>query len=401
MQPFSSIKVVDLTHVIAGPFCTFQLAVMGANVIKVESPSLPDMVRATGIDFPKGEAGLSFGFVSQNSNKKAVAIDLKTEEGKQILRELCKGADIFVENYRSGAMAELGFDYESVKSIQPDIIYCSMTGYGQDGPLGKRTAYDNVIQAFSGLMGATGSDETGPMKVGPPVLDYGTGIQAAYAIAAALFQRTKTQQGQYIDIAMLDSALMLMSSNITHYQQNGKLHPTTGNMSSFNAGYGCYPTADGLLMIGAYTSKQVSDMWEVLGDSEHAKEFIGLQSSAMSDFLVADTEKLHEVLLAKTASEWEILFNEHKVPAARVRQVDETLADPHLQCRTVMQSAGNSASSATYPTASFKYAQGGGPVLHSDPPVLGQHTHEVLTDLGYNAQQIKDLADKNIVSLNN
>ena len=412
MQPFSSIKVIDLTHVIAGPFCTYQLAVMGAEVIKIELPSSPDMVRATGIQFPSGEYGLGPMFTSQNANKRAISIDLKTSQGKEILRKLIHGADILVENYRSGALANLGFDYESVKSIQQDIIYCSMTGFGQQGPLGQRTAYDNVIQAFSGLMSANGPEHSDPVKVGPPVLDYGTGIQAAYAIAAALFQRTRTGKGQYIDIAMLDAALMLMSSNVTSFHQNGKLNSRAGNMSSFNAGYGCYPTLDGLIMIGAYTGRQVCNLWTALGDPDHGEKLASLNPPEMESFIKQDTERLSKLLMAQSASYWEERLNQYKVPAARVRTLNETLAEEQLQHRTVIQNAGTKNSHSTnriadknrdesqfqYPTAAFKFNDNAGPKLHSAPPVFAQHTREVLSELGYNAQQIKSLEDQKVIS---
>ena len=226
MQAFNDIRVIDLTHVIAGPFCTYQLAVMGADVIKIEPPQNPDMSRTSGVPLSDEDgANLCSDFTAQNANKRALCIDLKRDEGKAILRRLIADADVFVENYRSGAMTKIGFDYAAVKALCADIIYCSITGFGQTGPLAERTAYDNVIQAYSGLMSATGDAQNAPLKVGPPVLDYGTGIQAAFAIAAALYQRAKNGEGQRIDVAMLDAAIMLMSSHVTRYQHAGELAP--------------------------------------------------------------------------------------------------------------------------------------------------------------------------------
>ena len=398
MQPFSDITVVDLTHVIAGPFCTYQLAVMGADVIKIEPPAAPDMLRARGASEPFGEEGLGPMFTSQNANKRSISIDLKTEQGKDILRRLLGRADVLVENYRSGALDALGFGYKEVQEVKPDIIYCSMTGFGQQGPIGNRTAYDNVIQAYSGLMSASGDADTGPVKVGPPVLDYGTGIQAAFAISAALYQRTHTGMGQRIDIAMLDSAIMLMSANVTYFDQNGQPMPRTGNMSAFNAGYGCYPTREGSIMIGAYTGAQVRNMWIALGDPEHGETLGSLQPGAMADHLQQDSARLASILLQKTAAEWENILNDHRVPAARVRAIDETLAEPQLESRSVVQSVDQDPGNQKFPVASFRYDHGG-PRINRLPPVFAQHTREVMGDLGYNEFQIEELAASGVIAI--
>ena len=390
MQAFSNIRVIDLTHVIAGPFCSYQLAVMGAEVIKVEPAQNPDMLRARSNEFPAGEQGLGSFFASQNANKKALCLDLKSAQGQTIIKQLIATADVFIENYRTGAMAKLGLAFEDVKKIKADIVYCSMTGFGQQGPLSERTAYDNVIQAYSGLMAANGDEQTAPVKIGPPILDYGTGIQAAFAIAAALYQRTFTRQGQYIDIAMLDSALMLMSSNITQYNEFKELLPRSGNDSAFNAGYCCYQTLEGLLMLGAYTGEQVKNMWIVLGDPEHAEQMKNLRPPAMKDHLKTDQTRISKLLLNKSACEWEHLFNQQKVPAARVRSLDETLTDEQLNFRSVMQSPVNESENMRLPAASFMFADNGPKINHS-APILGQHTNEILKELGYSEVEISEL----------
>ena len=337
MQPFSNIRVIDLTHVIAGPFCTYQLAVLGADVIKIEPPATPDMVRARKAGFPNGEDGLGAVYTSQGANKRAISIDLEHSSGKEILSRLVEDADVLVENYRAGALAGLGFGYETVKSIRPDIIYCSLTGFGQTGPDGSRTAYDNVIQAASGLMASNGTAETSPIKVGPPVLDYGTGAQAAFAIAAALFQRTTTGKGQYIDIAMQDAALILMSSHVNHILKHGESPRLSGNSNPHSAGYGCYETKDGLLMIGAYNGSQASRLWDVLGDSGHGKELASLQPPGFEAHFDRDHERIAEILKTREASSWELALRENGVPAARVRTLEQALKDTQLGSRNAIQ----------------------------------------------------------------
>ncbi|MEM7194451.1 MAG: CoA transferase [Pseudomonadota bacterium] len=405
MPALSNIRVVDLTHVVAGPFCTFQLAVMGADVIKIEPPLKPDMCRAKSTDFPSGEDGLGPFFTSQNANKKSLPVDLDSEDGRALVFRLIESADVLVENYRSGAMAEIGLDYESVKRIRPDIIYCSMTGFGQTGPKGQHTAYDNVIQAFSGLMAANGDETTAPVKIGPPILDFGTGIQAAFAISCALLQRAHTGQGQYIDIAMVDAALMLMSCNLTYLQQNGTVPPLGGNDSRFNAGYCCYTASDGeQLMLGAFTGTQVADLWAVLGDADYGERFRGAQAPAMIPSVDSDKRRIAEIIRTRTAQEWEDELNTNKVPAARVRTLDQTLRENQLDYRSVLQTPesadpDNAAHRRqSFPTAAFSYLDDG-PALKTPPPVFAEHAHEILGGLGYSSEEILDLANRGVIAL--
>ena len=404
MQAFSNVRVIDLTHVIAGPFCTYQLAVMGADVIKVEPPENLDMSRTSGaladVESRAEKSDMHSDFTAQNANKRGVCIDLKSVEGGEILRRLLADADVFVENYRSGALAKIGFDYAAVKALKPDIIYCSITGFGQRGPLAERTAYDNVIQAYSGLMAATGDADTAPLKVGPPVLDYGTGIQAAFAIAAALYQRTISGKGQHIDVAMLDAAIMLMSSHVTRFHHAGELVPVTGNNSAFNAGYCCYDTGEGLLMLGAYTGMQVKNMWAVLGDPDHGEALENLTPMAMGDYFEDDVRRIAEILRDKTADQWEVEFNRGRVPAAKVRELDQALADPQLGGRAVLQSASVDDQPAfrDLPVAAFQYAENG-PRLRFPPPLPAQHTGEVLREIGYDDAQLLRLEKQGVIKL--
>lgn len=398
MQAFSALRVIDLTHVIAGPFCTYQLAVMGADVIKIESPQAPDMVREDGPLAEEVARGMGSVFTAQNANKRSIALDLKSPEGRDIAITLIRDADVLVENYRSGALAELGLGYQGIRKINPDIIYCSLTGFGQTGPKAQHTAYDNVIQAFSGLMASTGDEHTAPMKVGPPVLDYGTGAQAAFAIAAALFQRSQTGEGQYIDIAMLDSALMLMSANITHYHAAGKPAALTGNNSASKPGYACYSTAKGLLMIGAYTSKQHAAMWRVLGSERRAQAAESASLAEIGAQMDEDIQAISAVLETKSADEWEALMNQAKVPAARVRTVDETLAHEQVLSRSVIQAQADAGASGPLPVASFRYNHHG-PQVNTPPPLHGQHTREILSSLGFSAEKIAALQRSGVVKL--
>jgi crotonobetainyl-CoA:carnitine CoA-transferase CaiB-like acyl-CoA transferase len=396
MLAFYNIRVIYLTHVKAGPFCNYQLSVMGAEVIKIEQPLQPDMVRADGADLAQAKLGMGSMFCAQNANKKSLPINLKTVAGREILLKLIEDADVVVENYRPGAMAALGLSYDDARAVREDIIYCSLSGFGQTGPLSERTAYDNVIQAYSGLMAATGDAQTAPTKVGPPVLDYGTGIQAAFAIAAALYQRRRSGEGRYIDVAMLDAALMLCSSTMTQVHSNGQPPDPPGNQSANNAAYGCFNTADGKLMLGAYTGAQCARAWQVMGDSEHGEQMRSMVTWQLQAFADTDRQRITDIMLSDTAANWEQRFNQAKVPAARVRQMDETLADPHLSYRSVLQQSEKNSDDTLYPTAAFTYSSYG-PRIQTAPPVLGQHRRDLLQGLNYTDEDIQDLMAKSII----
>src|SRR5215467_10462917 len=223
-RPFEGIRVIDVTHVLAGPFATYQLAVLGADVIKVEHPDDPDQSRGGGTDAVLNRAQLGTSFLAQGSNKRAITLDLKTECDRGVLKKLVATADVFVENYRPGALEALGLGYEALSAVNPRLIYASFSAFGQTGPRREQTAYDHVIQATSGIMAMTGTEDVHPIKFGAPAIDYATGMTGAFALASALFQRARTGRGQRIDMAMLDVALILASSLVTGYTRNG-VHP--------------------------------------------------------------------------------------------------------------------------------------------------------------------------------
>src|SRR5438132_10880216 len=223
-RPFEGIRVIDVTHVLAGPFATYQLAVLGADVIKVEHPDDPDQSRGAGTDKALNRANLGTAFLTQASNKRSITLDLKAEKDREILKKLVTTADVFVENYRPGALEALGLGYETLAKVNPWLIYASFSAFGHTGPRREQTAYDHVIQATSGIMAMTGTKDVHPVKFGSPAIDYATGMTGAFALASALFQRERSGRAQRIDMAMLDVAMILMSSHLTGYLRNG-VHP--------------------------------------------------------------------------------------------------------------------------------------------------------------------------------
>lgn len=397
-QPFNGVRILDLTHVLAGPFSTFQLACLGADVIKVESPNNPDMTRSEGVDVDQNRNGYGSYFYSQNAGKRAVCINLKSEEGKEILWRLIATADVLVQNYAGNALEQLGFGYEAVAKANPSLIYCKISGFGSTGPKADHPAYDVVIQAYSGLMAANGEANSEPVRVGPPMVDYGTGAQAAFAISAALYQRQQTGHGQFIDVSMLDAALMLMSALVVDTSITNTAPQAHGNAHPNYAGYNTYPTASGSLMIGAWTNKQFAALMTVLGHHDRAHAITETPRENIGNTRDADAELIACSLLEKTADEWEEILNQAHVPAARVRTLNETLQEEQLTFRGVMQTVPNthSACPGKLPVTAFTYHHGT-PSIASAPATLGQHTNQILEEVDFGADDIEQMRSNGIV----
>ena len=389
IRPLDQIRVLDFTHVLAGPFCTYQLAVMGADVIKIESASRPDMMRINGPDTLLAKRAMGLHYQTQASNKRAMTLDLTHSDSIEILDKLLSDADVLVVNYRRKAAKKLNIDYERVNTINPQLVYCSLTGFGQTGPKADHAAYDNVIQAFSGLMAATGTQDSGPTRVGPPVLDYGTGAQAALAIVSSLFQRERTGEGNCIDVAMLDAAMMLMSSTVTDTAISSTPPVRPGNRS-VRATYGCYQTRDGELMVGAYTREQIIKLWKALGRQDKAQVALCLAQENLDDAYDEDTQILVDVFCCKSAEQWEAILNEADVPASRVRSLDESLKEPQVKSRMVTQNVHSPSrvnAQLTIPVAAWQ-SKHSSPRADTPPPLVGQHTDEILLALGLTVAQI-------------
>src|SRR6266851_1705815 len=374
-RPFEGIRIIDITHVLAGPFAAYQLAVLGAEVIKVEHPDEPDQSREGGADRALNRRNMGTSFLTQGSNKKSITLDLKTEAGRNILKKLVARADVLVE-------------------INPRLIYCSISAFGQDGVRREQTAYDHVIQATSGIMASTGTEEVNPIKIGAPAVDYASGTMGAFALASALFQRERTGKGQHIDLAMLGVAMMMQASLMTGYFRNGSEPKPHGNKQPF-ATNSAYDASDGMVMIGASNIRQQARFWRAV----ERPDLIKTDNEARVDEREREARIIAAIIKSKTADEWEVYFQARHVPAARVRTMAEALDDPHFKDRRVFHRFGSVPGvdgPFAVPLAAFKFAHGG-PSIETPPPQMGADTEAVLGELGYAAGEIAALRAAQVI----
>lgn len=379
-QPLNGIRIVDFTHVVAGPLATHLLRLMGAEVIKIETPQ-GDPLR--NYSLVPGERGMAPAFVGINAGKKSVILDLKSPDGKAAAQSLIASADIVVENFRPGVMDRLGFGFDALKALKPDILFCSVSGFGQKSPLRDHPAIDQIVQSMSGLMNVSGEKDDGPIRIGIPIVDTFCGVLAALAMLSALIQRERFGgKAQRIDVAMLDATMVMMLAVVNPFLINGTEFERCGNR-----GFSRAPTADtfdckqGQLTIGAVQENQVTRLYDVLGLQHLADD----PRFADRDTRMANDTALQAELLrafgTKTATEWGPLLAEAGVPAGEVLNFDDVLDRGWLDDRDLVLSIPCDGSSANILNAGFRFEHGG-PGVDSGAPKLGEHTAEICAGLG-------------------
>jgi len=335
--PLANIKIVDLTQVFAGPYCTYQLALLGANVIKIEPPG-GEQTRFGGKLPDLAAQRLGLAYCTQNADKDCVELDLKAEGAVAAVLALAAEADIFVQNYRPGVAHRLGLGIDALREINPQIIYCSISAYGGEGPIGHRPAYDHVVQAMSGIMSTTGTDEMGPVKVGAPYIDYATGLNAAFAVMAALRERDRTGEPQNVDISMLDTALNLMANNVVTAATTGEDIPKLGNeAASGSLSSGCFKTLGGdSIMLAANNERQFVDLCAVLGHPEWLEDPRWATPKVRQNNFAALRSEIEIAFLRQPASAWELVLDAKGVPASRVRTLTELLEEGQPEARGLL-----------------------------------------------------------------
>jgi CoA:oxalate CoA-transferase len=393
MQAFDGIRVLDVTRVLAGPYASYQLGLLGADVIKIEPAGKGESTRwRSEGDAKLGDVGMSPSFLTQGANKRSLALNLDSKEGQEIFLRLAATADVIVENLRTGSMSKRNIGYEQVCKVKPDIIYCSMTGYGQNGPKARYPAYDSVIQAAAGFMSVTGSPESGPLKSGPPVVDYAMGMSGAYAISAALFQKSRSGKGQHIDISMLDSCMALMSSILTTYVNTGNPPGLRGNEApSRSPASTTFKTADGLLAIAINEQHQFVNLLKSIGLSSLLQDDRFKDAASRRNHTQILREAIQGALLKDSAQRWEPIINNAGVPAAKVLSIPEAMESDQVKAREFFgvfsqQDCGLDRD-IKLPKAAFQF-QTDGPQLHKSPPRIGEDTDALLSSLSYSADEI-------------
>ena len=395
MQAFDGIRVLDFTHVFAGPFATSQLGLMGAEVIKIESPRDPDMMRCDGADEKRNDVGLGLNYLANNQGKKAICIDLNQSEGREIVAQLIAIADVLVQNYAHG-LERHNLGPEAALKINPTLIYCSMSGFGCDNPFSGRPAYDAVIQAFSGMMSVNGEASQEKLRVGPPLIDYGTGAQTAFAIASALYQRSRTGKGQVIDVSMLDAALVMMTPLVLDAIHCGKTGERTGNAQTHHPGHSVYACSDDAIMVGAYTLRQHRSLFDALDLGDLMLDTDQQNYAWLRDNGEQLRQRIQQCLKTETADYWEEYLNSRHVPAARIRDMYEMLQQEQLQRAPASQHQRLGDSPLTAPIAAFHFATDG-PEFNDYCARHGDDTVEVLGELGISVKQLESLRNSGVI----
>lgn len=382
LRGLKGIRVLDFSHALAGPLCTYHLALLGADVIKVERPEVGDDLRH--YTEHAGARDMSAPFVAANAGKRSIALDLKSPQGAQAVQRLVANADVVIENFRPGVPEKLGIDYATIGAANPKVIYCSVTGFGASGQLRNRVAYDHIVQAMSGIMWLNGEPEQGPLKVGLPFADTFSGYLAAFAIMTALFQRERTGQGQFLDVAMLDATLVLLSQGIATTQMSGAEPIRTGNRGyRLVATADTYATRDGFLSIGANHQHQFLAMCEALGWQHITEDPRFRDHQARTRNNDALREVLERHFVTEDGDDVERKLAAAAVPAARVRRMSEIVQHPHVRQRDLFVQAGVAGLDrpVELTATGFRLADDLPPRSASVPGV-GEHTRDILEEIG-------------------
>jgi len=397
MGALTGIRVLDLTNVLSGPFCTLHLALLGAEVVKIENPKAGDLARVLGNVPQYNKMLMGTSFLAQNCNKKSVTLNLKSPQGKEIFKRLVARADVVVENFRPDVMPRLGLGFTELAAINPRLIYCGISGFGQTGPDADKPAYDQIIQGLSGTMDVNGDERLHPLRAGFPVCDTVGGLNAAFAILAALYHRERTGEGQMIDVALLDSIMPLMGWVAANLLIGGQPPVPMGNDNFTAAPSGTFATGDGFINIAANKQEQWEALTEVLGVEE-------LKSDPR--FSARDERKKHRAELTpllelrlreRPTLHWVEALNARDVPSGDILPLGRALAQPQVEHRQALREVEIEDIGTVKLfglTARLSRTPG---EINSPPPRLGAHTGEILAAAGYSESEIAELKAKGIV----
>ncbi len=397
MRLLEGTRVLDLTNVLSGPFATLHLAWLGAEVIKIENPKGGDLARKLGCVPDYNQKLLGTSFLAQNANKKSVTLNLKEPQGKEIFRQLVKTADIVVENFRPGVMDRLGIGYDKLKEINPELVYCAISGFGQTGPDAKNPAYDQIIQGLSGVMAINGDESFNPLRAGFPVCDTVGGLNAAFAIMGAMFYREKTGEGQFIDIALLDSIMPLMGWVAANLMIGGQQPTLLGNDNFTAAPSGTFATKDGYINIAANKQEQWEILTDLLGVPELKEDTRFKERDTRKNNRKELTPLLEEKLTQENTDHWEKLFNKNGIPSGAILSLEAALTAPQVEHRdTFSELSVEGIGKVKLFNMTAKYEKTPGKA-ETPPPTLSEHTSEILSELGYSETDLNNFKENGII----
>lgn len=393
------IRVLDLTNVLAGPYCCYQLAQQGADVIKVEQPGSGDLARQLGADPELNAQLMGVSFLAQNAGKRSIELNLKSDQGKQAFRKLVQTADVLVENFRPGVMERLDLDYESLQALNPRLIYCAISGFGQTGPLAKNPAYDQIIQGLSGVMSVTGDETSAPLRVGYPVCDTIGGMTAAFAISSALVGRHTTGHGEVIDVSMLESMMGTMGWVVSNWLTCGIEPLPMGNQNTTAAPSGTFRTGDGLLNIAANKQEQFEILCQLIERVDLISDPRFQLREERKRNRNALTIELETALQTASAEQWAKRMNARGVPAGEVLTVPQALRHPQVEERELTRTFPGVVGQTNLSVVRSGFRLGSGdPEPKTPPPTLGQDTDAILSELGYDASARAAFTHSNITT---
>lgn len=393
-MPLEGIRVVDLSRSLAGPYCSMMLGDMGADVIKIEVPGTGDESRLWGPPFINGESAY---FLSVNRNKRSLVLNLKTKKGKEIIQRLIQGSDVLVESFRPGTTQRLGIDYSTVRKYNPGIVYCSISGFGQTGPYAMKPGYDVVAQAMSGIMSLTGEERGPPIKVGVPISDIGAGMFAAYGILSCLISRSKTGSGQHIDVSLVDGQIAWLAFQAGAYFVTGKNPEKLGSAHPSIAPYQAFRAKDAYFIVAVGND----NLWITFCECLDLEELVSDPRFKTNPDRVRNrselVKKLEEKFQTRPAADWLALLEKVGIPCGPVYDLDGVFKDPHVIHREMTIQAQHS-KAGTIKLTGFPAKLSDTPCqLRHPPPVLGEHTNEILLELGYTRKDLESLRQESVI----